>query len=335
MTIAFFSTSNDERKYLEKHFQQHHCIFSKDPLTLDTVKSAAESDIISVFINSEVSGEVLQKLPKVKLLVTRSTGFDHINMEAASMRGISVCNVPHYGKETVAEFTFALILTVSRKIADAYYTLRQDGNAQPKDFEGFDLHGKTLGVIGTGAIGQHVIQIAKGLGMNVLAYDVNPNEKYAHSMNFFYCSLPEVLSGSDIVTLHVPYNEHTKHLINEKSIVQMKQTAYLINTSRGGVVDTDALVKALVEKRIAGAGLDVLEGEKELADETGFLISDPKDPDMIQTLLQGHALIDMPQVVVTPHIAFNSHEAKREILQTTIENIERFIAGSPQNNIHE
>jgi len=335
MTIAFFSTSNIERKYLEKHLEEHHCIFSKEPLTLETVSTAVDADIVSVFINSEVSGEVLQKLPKVKLIVTRSTGFDHIDMEAASMSGVSVCNVPHYGKETVAEFTFALILTVSRKVADAYYALRQDGDAQPKDFEGFDLYGKTLGVVGTGAIGQHVIQIAKGFSMNIIAYDVNPNEKYARSMGFFYNTLPDVLSQSDIVTLHVPYNEHTKHLINEKNIIHMKQTAYLINTSRGGIVDTDALVKALVEKRIAGAGLDVIEGEKELTDEIEFLVSDSKDPDMMQTLLQGHALIDMPQVVMTPHIAFNSHEGKQEILRTTLENIKRFIAGSPQNNIHE
>ncbi len=335
MIIAFFSTSDNERKHLEKYFQQDHCVFIKEPLSLKNVSSASDASIISVFIDSKISGEVLLKLPNLKFLTTRSTGYDHIDMEAASMRGICVSNIPSYGKETVAEFTFALILELSRKVADAYHALRQNDDACPKNFEGFELYGKTLGVIGTGAIGKHVIQIAKGFGMNVIAYDINPDQKYAQSMGFFYNTFQDILKESDILTLHVPYNKHTKYLINEKNITQMKHSAYLINTSRGEVVETDALVKALFEKRLAGAGLDVLEGEDVLTDETSLLMGNYKDIKTMQTILQGHALIDMPQVVVTPHIAFNSREAKREILQTTIENIKRFIAGSPQHIVHE
>ncbi len=335
MIIAFFSTSDSERKYLEKYFPEHHCIFIKEPLNLNNVSRVSDASIISIFIDSEVSGEILLKLPNVKLLATRSTGYDHIDMEAASMRSVCVSNIPSYGKETVAEFTFALILEVSRKVADAYYALRQNGSAHPKNFEGFELYGKTLGVIGTGSIGKHVIQIAKGFGMNVIAYDINPDEKYARTMGYFYNTIQNILKESDILTLHVPYNKHTRHLINEKNIIQMKHSAYLINTSRGGVVETDALVKALFEKRLAGAGLDVLEEEDALTEETALLTIDHDNAKTMQTILQGHALIDMPQVVVTPHIAFNSREAKKEILQTTVENIKRFIAGSPQHVIHE
>ena len=342
MKISFFETTPEEQEIIQALMPGVESTFFNEKLTsdsLDGVAAAAkDSEVVCVFINSTISPEVIDALPALRLIVTRSTGYDHVDVAYAKSKGIVVSNVPSYGSRTVAEFTFALMLNLSRKLVDASNQIRENGNFDISAFRGFDLFGKTLGVVGTGRIGKNVIRIAKAFGMNVVAFDLFPDEKFAQENAFSYAALDAVLSTSDVVTIHTPYTKETYHLINKDNIKLFKKGAYLINTARGEIVDTDALVWALENKIIAGAGLDVLEGERKLKEEEDFL----KDAQMpvgadkgrdFKTLLEDHMLIDMPNVIVTPHIAFSSREAEAEILKTSVENILGFIKGSPQNNV--
>lgn len=300
----------------------------------NNIEEVEDTEILSVFINSVVTREIIEKLPSLKMIVTRSTGYDHVDIEAAREKGIMVTNVPSYGSRTVAEFTFALILALSRNAYASYDELRTEGKCDCLDhFEGFDLAGKKIGIIGTGAIGSNVAKIAVGFGMNVVAYDVYPDDAASLAIGFEYVSLDELVSESDIVSLHVPYCDDTHHLVNEDLLNKFKNTSYLINTARGEVVDTKALLSAINDKKIAGAGLDVLEGERTLGDELDLLDGKLKSIDDFKILLADHQLIDLPNVIVTPHIAFNTIEAKNEIQRVTIKNIESFINQEPINLI--
>jgi D-lactate dehydrogenase len=295
-------------------------------------EQGAEVEVVSIFVDSVINEQVLASFPKLKLIATRSTGYDHIDLKACQARGVAVANVPSYGEDTVAEYTFALLLNLSRKVAESYDRVRETGSFDLDGLRGFDLKGKTLGVVGTGKIGKNVIEIATGFNMNIIAYDKFPNEEYAEKMNYKYLTFDEVLAQADILTLHVPYVEENHHLINSEAIAKMKKGAYLINTARGALVDTEALLKSLKEGSLAGAGLDVLEEEGVVKDELNFLTSSahPGEHD-IKTVLENHVLIDLPNVIVTPHNAFNTWEAMQRILNTTIENIKGFVAGQPAN----
>ena len=327
--IAFFEVKEWEKKYLTKKFKNQNLEFFEEHLNLEDVKKAQDFDIVSTFIYSKVDKKVIDGLPKLKMIATRSTGFDHIDYKEAGKKGIAVCNVPFYGENTVAEHTFALILSLSRNVHKAYVrTLKQDYSIE--GLCGFDLAGKTLGVIGAGHIGMHVIRVAKGFGMHVLAFDENPDTFLSEVLHFKYTNLDEVLKNSDIITLHVPDSEHTHHLINKESIKKIKKGAILINTSRGGIVNNDALLEALDKKILSGAGLDVIEGE-ELIKEEKQLLSDPKKAKYFGEIIKDHVLLSRDNVVFTPHIAFYSQEALERILDTTVENIENFIAGLPKN----
>ena len=202
-------------------------------------------------------------------------------------------------------------------------------------YRGFDLFGKTFGVIGTGRIGKNAIEIAKGFGMNVVAYDLHPDMSFAEEKGFKYLTLDEVLSVADVITLHAPYTKENHHLLNKQKFGLMKKGMYIINTARGELIETDALVSALGDGTVAGAGLDVLEGERALKEEIE-IVSDPAKRDSIKdykTLFENHVLIDLPNVVVTPHIAFYSKEAESEIIKTTISNISGYIAGTINNQV--
>ena len=270
MNIHYFSGEAWEEAYVRERLPNEEIIFHEGTLATFPDLADAQAEALCIFIDSPIGASELKRFPAVKLIVTRSTGFDHIDTAEAVRRGITVANVPFYGENTVAEFTFALILALSRRVIDADERVRETGVFSPTGLRGFDLAGKTLGVVGTGHIGAHVIRIAQGFGMKVLGFDAFPNEKLAHELHFPYVPLQELLAGSDIVTLHVPYNEHTHHLINRETINSFKNGSYLINTSRGAVVETQALVRALENGTIAGAGLDVLEEEEELSKETGL-----------------------------------------------------------------
>lgn len=331
MKIAFFEVKNWEKAFLRKQLRRHALKLITEPLTPATLPHAKDCEAIATFIMSKITREILAKLPKLKLITTQSTGFDHIDVRAAKKRGIVVCNVPSYGENTVAEHTFALILSLSRKIHKSYVRmLRNDFSME--NMLGFDLKDKTLGVIGAGHIGMHVIRIARGFGMRVLAYDAQPNQLIAEVLGFAYAPFEKVLQSSDILTLHVPYNAQTHHLINKKSIHLIKKGAVLINTSRGGVVDTNALIEALDKKILSGVGLDVIEGE-ELIKEENHLAQHPQRKKELSILVKDHILLHKDNVVYTPHIAFYSREALQRILETTVENILAFAVGTPKNII--
>jgi D-lactate dehydrogenase len=286
-------------------------------------------EILMPFIHPHVGRTEIDKMPQLKLIATRSTGYDHINLAYATERGIVVANVPGYGETAVAEHTFALMLTLSRKIHLAT-TRTQQGDYSLEGLRGIDLYGKTLGVVGAGAIGLHVIRIAKGFGMNVIAYDVQRNRLLAEVLGFRYAGLDELFASSDIITLHAPALPSTHHMINRETLSTMKRGALLINTARGTLIDTQALAWALDNGILAGAGLDALEGEEFLQHEEE-LLSTPGTEDKLKILVHNRLLQRRSNVVITPHIAFNSEEALRRILDTTIENVQAFLQKQPRN----
>ena len=330
MRIAFLELQAWEETYLCKRVDgAHEVVTFREVLDDKSLAQVAEAEIVSPFIYSRLTSERLAKLPKLKMIATRSTGFDHIDMAECARRGITVCNVPFYGENTVAEHTFALILALSRKVHEAFVRVRA-GNFSLDGLRGFDLKDKTIGVVGAGRIGLHVIRIARGFGMKVLAFDVKRDNFWAEVLGFEYAELSDLLGRSDIITLHAPYNRHTHHLINRDNIHQIKRGAIRINTARGGLVNTDALLKALDEGILAGAGLDVLEGEETIYEESA-LLGDAVNPEKLRIAIQNHVILKNPNVVFTPHNAFNSQEALERILDTTAENIAAFAAGTAKN----
>jgi len=331
MRLVFFETAPWERRYLTRVLSTHHLTvrFTPEPLSEDSLGLAAGAEIVSVFIYSAVSGSILRRLKRLRFIATRSTGFDHLDIGACRRRHVVASNVPSYGENTVAEHTFALILALSRNIHKAYVkTIKGDFSLE--GLQGFDLKGKTLGVVGAGHIGLHVIKMAKGFGMEVLVSDVRKNLFLSEVLDYRYVDLTTLLRQSDIVSLHVPYAPATHHLMNHETFGLMKRSALLINTARGGLVDTNALVWALDEGIVAGAGLDVLEGE-ELVKEERQLLSKDFSKEKLATALRNHILLHRENVVISPHIAFDSREALQRILETTINNIEGFLAGSALN----
>jgi D-lactate dehydrogenase len=319
MKIHYFSKDGSEEAYIQDKLAEHTVTFHHGGLSDFPELTDSSADALCVFVDSPVGEKEFERFPNLKLVATRSTGFDHIDLEAAKARGITVASVPAYGENTVAEFTFALILTLSRKIIRANEKARAL-TFSPEGLRGFDLAGKTLGVIGTGRIGTRVIKAAKGFDMQVVAFDAFPNADLSAKLNFSYLPLQEVLAQADILTLHVPYNKDTHHLLNTENMSRIKKGAYLINTARGGVVETEALFRMLENGTIAGAGLDVLEGERELESGSPFAELNKK-------------LIAHPHVIATPHTAFNTHEGVKRILDTTVENILAFASGTPTNVI--
>lgn len=330
MKIHYFSSEAWEEEYVKAKLPGENITFHEGSLAAFPDLTDPEAEVLCTFIESPIGEAEMARFPALKLIATRSTGYDHVDLAAATARGVAVANVPFYGENTVAEFAFALLLALSRRIIDADERVRA-GTFSPNGLRGFDLAGKTLGVVGTGHIGAHIIRMASGFGMKVIGFDAYPNADLSHTLGFSYVPLTELLAQSDVVTLHVPYTKDTHHLINKENIGGMKRGAYLINTARGAVVETDALVEALKSGTLAGAALDVLEEEGDLADATKLLAAPHPRADELKTMLENHYLIDHPRVIVTPHLAFNTQEAVERILNTTIENIRGFAGGTPTN----
>ncbi|HEX9609005.1 MAG TPA: NAD(P)-dependent oxidoreductase [Candidatus Paceibacterota bacterium] len=335
LKLSFFAGEEWEKAYVGKHKELSgadvEVTFFDHILDAAHIPEDTSADAISVFVDSKIDSAVIEKFPNLKLIATRSTGFDHIDLASAKARNIVVSTVPGYGANTVAEHAFGLLLALSKRIYDGYEQVRETGSFDPHALRGFDLLGKTLGVIGTGRIGRHSVQIGKGFGMKVIASDAFPDQAYAKEVGIEYKSLPEVLSESDIITIHVPYMKETHHLINRETLSHAKAGMILINTSRGAVVETAALLEALKSGQVAGAGLDVLEEEGAIKDELNFLISGDPQCENLKTVLSNHVLIDLPNVIVTPHSAFNTKEALERIMDTTIGNIVGFASGEPKN----
>ncbi len=329
MNIQYFSSEPWEIERVKTRLEGHHIQFFPTSLNAAKGVESAQTEVISIFIDSKIGEAEMATFPNLHLISTRSTGFDHIDLAAAKRRGITVCNVPFYGENTVAEFAFALLLALSRKIVDADESVRERGMFAQSGLRGFDLRGKTIGIIGVGHIGLHLVRMAKGFEMNVLAYDVKQDAEKARELGFVYVSLEEALAQSDVVSIHVPYNAHTHHLINRANITRMKKGSVLINTARGAVLETEALVFGLQQNILAGAGLDVLEEEGELAEEEILLSSPHPNEAMLRTTLANHYLIKHPRVIVTPHIAFNTDEAVERIVDTNTDNLLAFFSNSP------
>lgn len=330
--IVFTELEGWENEYIRKALPDHQLVLLDKPLSKEDHQSIAEAEIIAPFVYSPINSEVIEAVPSLKFIATRSTGYDHVDLKAAAARGIVVSNVPFYGENTVAEHAWALILALSRKICQSYDRTKK-GSFSFEGLRGFDLKGKTLGVVGCGHIGEHVVRIAKAFEMKVLVFDPRPNEELASQMGFTYVSLEDLLKESDVITLHAPYNEKTHHLLNAENMKLIKKGAVLVNTARGGLVETMALVELLDSGQLAGAGLDVLEEENFIKEESLLLSPEFHKVSDYKTLIADHILLEKENVIITPHNAFNSQEAVRRILDTTLENINGYLSGKIINQV--
>lgn len=333
MKIGFFEIEGWEKEIVAKanFVQGNEIIFKDSGITDISIPAESDCDIIIVFVNSRINKAVLDNFPNLKLICTRSTGYDHIDLNECKNRGIKVAYVPGYGDNTVAEFAFGLILNLTRKIYQAIDQIKETESFSLRDLRGIDLKGKNLGVIGTGRIGKEVIKIANGFSMNVLAFDPFPDNNFAEKYQMRYATLEDLLKESDVITLHCPYNQSTHHLINQQNILLIKRGSYLVNTARGAIVETKAIIKAINDGVLAGYATDVLEEEAEVRGELDYLTREFLEGEKLKTVLYDHILMKMPNALITPHNAFNTIEALERILNTTIENIEGFLTNKPIN----
>ena len=314
--IAFFDTHSYDKESFEKVDDKNIQItFFESKLNIHSADLAKGYDVVCIFVNDDASKEVIEKLYAngVKLIALRCAGYNNVDLSACFGK-IHVVHVPAYSPYAVAEHTMALLLTSLRRVHKAYNRTR-DYNFSLDGLTGFNLYGKTVGVIGTGRIGRIFIDICKGFGMNVLAYDKFP----APNSNLNYVSLDEIFSKSDIISLHCPLTEETKHLINASSIEKMKKGVFILNTSRGALIDAEALLNGIKSRKIGAACLDVYEEESDIffKDKSGHILND----DVLARL------ISMPNVILTAHQAFLTNEALENITSTTIENIKSFFDG--------
>lgn len=327
MKIGFFEIRPGEEEFFKSKFPDDHLIFSDHPINGENFTQYKTLEIISTHSASKITANMLANLPSLKYIATRTTGVDHIDLAKALEKNIPISNIPSYGENTVAEFAFALILSLLRKVPQTINRVKQTKKFSTEGLTGSDIKDKTIGVLGTGHIGTHLIQIAKGFEMKVLAFDAFPNEILSTKLGFTYVGLDDVLMESDILSFHLPYLPSTHHLINSQNINKIKKGSVLINTSRGTIIETESLVNALEQGIISQAALDVLEEENLLKEGAEVLT----DEQMKKTLALNYKLIDMENVFITPHNAFNTHEALQRILDETVLNIESFKVNTPRN----
>ena len=322
MKTAVFSTRRYDKSLLTQANGEsgHELVFLQDRLTRDTAALAAGCAAVCVFVNDNVDAEVLALLAAqgTRLVATRSTGYNHVDAAAAARLGMEVVRVTDYSPHSVAEFAVGLLLAVNRKIARASVRTR-DGNFELDGLMGFDLHGKTVGVVGTGKIGTIFARIMRGFGCTVLGHDLQPNPVFT-AIGGRYVAVQELMAQSDVVSLHCPLTEHTRHIVNAQTLAGAKRGAILVNTSRGALVDTEAAIEALKTGQLGGLAIDVYEQEASLffQDLSSTIITD----DVIQRL------VSFPNVIVTGHQAFFTQEAIGQIMQTTIASISAFERGA-------
>jgi len=328
MKIAFFDTKPYDKPSFDKYGAEHGVTFKyfETKLNADTADLAHGFDGVCVFVNDTVNAAVIDRLHElgVKLIALRCAGFNNVDLKYAHGK-IRVVRVPAYSPYAVAEHTMALLLTSIRRIHKAYIRTR-DYNFSLAGMTGFDLHGKTVGVIGTGRIGRVFIDICRGFGMKVLAYDKFPAEGLDNGGSVRYVTLDELFRDSDIISLHCPLTEETYHIIDEKSLAKCRRGVVLLNTSRGALVDAEALLAGIKSRKVGAACLDVYEEESDFffEDYSGHILDD-------DTLAR---LISMPNVIVTSHQAFLTEEALSNIAETTVENIVGFFeSGSCPNEV--
>lgn len=331
--IYFYDATELDQKQLSAALAStdHHWEFVADKLEL--ANCHPDTEVISTFVSCNITRQIIEALPKLKLIACRSTGFNNVDLAAAQEHGVTVVNVPTYGENTVAEYAFTLLLALQRKLPAVLATEKEQFSAN--DLMGRDLEGLTFGVIGTGHIGQKALKIADGFSMQTIAYDAFPKEELQEQLHFKYVSLDELLEQADVVSLHTPYLPSTHHLMNRDRLNQMKPGAILINTARGELVDTKALIGALDGGHLGGAVIDVIEGEQLLIynEETALLRSDTLPEDVLRHSLEINVLEEMPNVIISPHNAFNTVEAIKRINQTTAQNIIDFWYGKIPNKV--
>ena len=325
---SFYSIVPDLKDYLKEKMNGHSVKIYEEAFKIETLDHKTE--ILGLFVNNKADKKIFDKLPKLKMIATFSTGYDHIDLKEAKKRKIPVCNVPTYGENTVAQHAMSLVLALSRKLFQSVKIVKE-GVYDYHGLRGFDLKGKTIGIIGTGHIGIHMIDMLDGFEANVIAYDAFPNPELTKTHKFNYVSLNKLYSDSDVISLHVPLFPTTYHMINKSAVKKMKDGVYIINTARGGLADPEALVWGLETGKIAGIGTDVLEEETYFQNPQKVL--EIKDPAVLRRTLMENILIDHPNTIVTPHNAFNSTEALKRIYDTSIDNIKAFLSGKTQNNV--
>jgi D-lactate dehydrogenase len=330
--VVFFEVEKWEEEFFRDQLHGLELKFFPHRLNRHNIHDAQDADYLASFVYSDLKAGVLDQLRSLKGIATMSVGVNHIDIRVAKERNITVCNVPAYGPNTVAEHAIALLLALSRNIVPAVERTKE-GDFDYRGLTGWDLMGKTLGVVGTGKIGAHVVRIASGLGMRLVAHDPKPSDELQDKYDLEYLSLPQLLHASDVITLHCPLLDGNKHLLGADEFRQMKPGAVLINTARGALIDTQALLKALEDGTVRQAGIDVLEDEELLQEEKEFFSPYFQLKDY-QTALANHALMRHPKVIVTPHNAFNSRESLHNILETTVKNIQGMINSDPVNVVH-
>jgi D-lactate dehydrogenase len=344
MNICFTETEPQSEQFFEQQLSEQDVTFCDE-----LAQVPPETEGLSIFIGSRINGEALKAYPKLRFITTRSTGTDHIDLACCNQRGVTVSYVPGYGENTVAEHTFALLLGVSRRIREAM-TMKRGGRFSFEALRGFELKNKTIGIVGAGRIGLHVIRIAKAFGMSVIANDINQTPLLADVLGFDYVSFDDLLRRSDIISLHAPLTNATVHMLNRETLAKCRPGVIIINTARGALIRTEALLEAIDSGAVGGVGLDVLEDERLFrSDAPGLVaaqivadlqqVSSPEEMHMrhperlaeIQRLTANESLLSRPNVIFSPHIAFNSVEAVRRIDEVTVENILAFAAGKPIN----
>jgi len=342
MKIEFTETEQPEEDFFKAALTEHDLRFLTGIEEIE-----ADAEILCIHLASRIDAGFLDMHPQLKLITTRSAGHDHIDINECSRRGAIVCEVPGSNANTVAEHTLALILALSRRIIASREAKRKT-RFSFEWWRGFELENKTLGVIGTGQIGRRVIRLALAFGMKVLAYDPYQQAEMAEGVR--YVSLNELLRESHVISLHTPLTADTFHLLDRKAFAQCQQEPIVINTARGAVIDTEALIEALDAGIIDGAGLDVLEEERVMRKDADQIVTDQiiahlhnaacqeeagkrthEGSKEIETLFRNQRLLDRPNVVFTPHVAFNSVEAVERMLTMTVGNIRAFLAGKPTN----
>ena len=322
MKIAFFSTKPYDRTWFEPMGKEYgfDIRFFEVPFHEETISLAKGFDAVCIFVNDYVNAEMIESLydMHVKAILLRSAGFNHVDVKAAEDK-VVILRVPSYSPEAVAEFAMGMLLTVNRYTHKAYNRTREF-NMSLHGLMGVDLYHKVAGIVGTGKIGQAMIRICNGFGMQVLAYDPYPNPK----LDVEYVSLDEIMSKSDVLSLHCPLTSETKHLVNKDTIEKMKQGVYLVNTSRGALIDTDALIDGLVAGKFGGVGLDVYE------EEEGIVYEDKSNEIMRDENLA--RLMTFPNVLITSHMGFFTKEATQAIAKVTLENAYALENGLPLVN---
>jgi len=326
MNLAIFSTKPYDKEYFEKFKKEYNLkiTYYETSLQPNTAKLTKDFEVVCVFVNDTIDKKTINSIAKngVKLIALRCAGFNNVDLEACEKNNIKVVRVPAYSPEAVAEHAMALILTLNRKTHKAYNRVRE-GNFSLTNLIGFNLNKKVVGVVGTGKIGAAFCNIAKGFGCEVLAYDINKSEQLEEK-GVQYVSLDELFNKSDVISLHCPLNEHTKHIVDKNSIAKMKKGVLLVNTSRGALINTKDVIAGLKSKKIAFLGIDVYEQEENL------FFNDLSESIIKDDLLM--RLNSFPNVLITSHQAFFTKEAMTEITTTTLNNIQEFINNEELTN---